>query len=121
MYKIALEEIFLKVYSLKIWKKNRFFQNSRLEYPLNRNTNYRNVLYKIFYLIPGSKMITKRRPNGVQKKTWTSFLVVQKATFCITYVRFYGNFLLSEWHLTGNVFRLSKCQRIVIVYRLPIR
>ena len=70
-------------------------------------------------------MITKRRPNGVQKKTWTSFLVVQKATFCITfritYVRFYGKFLLSEWRLIGNVFRLSKCQRIVIVYRLPIR
>ena len=50
---------------------------------------------------------------------------LQKATFCITfcitYVRFYGNFLLSEWRLIGSIFRLSKCQQIVIVYRLPIR
>ena len=32
-----MEEIFLKVYSLKIWEKNRFFQYSRLEYRLNIN------------------------------------------------------------------------------------
>ena len=36
-------------------------------------------------------MITERNPNGVQKKTWISYLVVRKTTFCITYVRLDGH------------------------------
>ena len=100
---------------------NSHVRSSDRDIPMVESNETKNWYSRVRSTCPGSKIITKRRPNGVQKKTWSSFLVAQKAIFCITYVRFYGNFLLSEWRLIGNVFRLSKCQRIVIVYQLPIR
>ena len=67
-----MEEIFLKVYSLKIWQKNRFFQNSRLEYPLKGDTyvqqpynlaltnveNLFNIQKKLNYLIFFKEYVT---------------------------------------------------------------
>ena len=97
-----------------------------LRRPLSQKWRCSCVQAMVRQRYPDSIKITKRHPYGVQKKKkHRHFLVFQKATFCITfcitYVRFYGNFLLSEWRLIGNIFRLSKCQRIDIVYRLPIR
>ena len=83
------------------------------------------IFVKLHWKIPGTNMISKRRLNGVQKKTWISFLFVQKktccVTFCITYVCLDGNFLVSKSHLIGSAFWLPKCQWIVIVYWLPMR